>query len=92
MLLGNLKLLRFYEDDHVALFDLSNDIGERNDLSAKLITEATDLRRKLEDELKSIDAQMPEPNPQYDPEKPSEPERGKRSGKGKKAEKKKEKK
>ena len=92
ILLGNLKLLKFYEDDHVALFDLSNDIGERNDLSARLTMEASDLHRKLEEGLKSIDAQMPKPNPQYDPSQPSEPEREKRGGKGKKSEKKKEKK
>ena len=33
LILGDLKLMKFYEDDRLALFDLSRDIQERNDLS-----------------------------------------------------------
>ncbi|HXF11503.1 MAG TPA: sulfatase-like hydrolase/transferase, partial [Desulfuromonadaceae bacterium] len=31
--LGNLKLMKFYEDNHVELYDVANDLGERTDLA-----------------------------------------------------------
>ena len=69
--LGNLKLVRFYEDDRVALFDLSKDIGERDDLAQRMPGEAQRLRQRLEQYLSAVDAQLPTPNPHYDPAKPS---------------------
>jgi len=65
--LGNLKLLRFYEDDRVALFDLSKDIGERDDLAQRMPAEANRLRQRLERYLAAVDAQVPRPNPEFDP-------------------------
>ena len=69
--LGDLKLLRFYEDDRVALFDLSKDIGERDDLAQRMPAEAKRLRERLERYLASVDAQMPRPNPEYDASQPA---------------------
>jgi arylsulfatase A-like enzyme len=37
---GDLKLLKFYEDDSVRLFDLAQDAGERTDLAARRPAEA----------------------------------------------------
>ncbi|HEX3868973.1 MAG TPA: sulfatase-like hydrolase/transferase, partial [Pirellulales bacterium] len=45
ILLGNLKLMHFYEDNRDALFDLSTDIGERNDLAAMMASEKAQLRQ-----------------------------------------------
>jgi arylsulfatase A-like enzyme len=73
---GDLKLLHFYEDDRDALFDLSKDIGERNDLSAKMPDETARLRKRLDDYLAAIDAQFARPNPQYDPSTPPPPTKG----------------
>jgi arylsulfatase A len=82
ILLGDLKLMKFYEDNRTLLFDLSKDIGERKDLAAQLPTEAERLRQRLENYLTAINAQLPTFNPQYDPNRQAEPLRTKR-GKGK---------
>ena len=68
--LGNLKLIRFYEDDRVALFDLSKDIGERDDLAQRMPAEAERLAERLNRHLAAVDAQMPIPNPDFDPTRP----------------------
>jgi len=69
--LGNLKLLRFYEDDRVMLFDLARDVAERDDLFQRMPGEARRLRQRLEQYLSAVDAQLPTPNPDYDPAKPA---------------------
>ena len=81
ILLGNLKLLKFYEDNRLALFDLSKDIGERNDLSRSMPKDTAQMHHRLNDYLSDINAQMPTPNPQYDPNRPPPPRR--KGGRGK---------
>ncbi len=78
--LGNLKLMRFYESDHVKLFDLSKDIGERNDLSSSMPKETAALKARLEKYLTDIDAQMATANPNFDPSKPIPSRRGGQGG------------
>lgn len=87
ILLGDFKLMHFYEDDRVLLFDLSKDIGERRDLSRQLPAEVARLRERLENYLTAINAQLPTLNLQYDPNRPAEPQRTKGKGKGKGGEK-----
>lgn len=86
ILLGNLKLLKFYEDNRLMLFDLSKDIGERNDLSKSLPTETAQLKDRLEKYLTAVDAQLPTLNPNFDPSQPAPPIKkgGKQPEKGKK--------
>jgi len=67
--LGDYKLIEFYEDNHVELYNLKNDIGEKNDLSAKLPQKTKELRKKLHAWLKEVDARMPKPKPDYKPAK-----------------------
>lgn len=67
LLLDHLKLLKFYETGRVALFDLNQDLAEQNDLSQQLPGKAKELEQMLSAYLKSVDARMAEPNPQYDP-------------------------
>jgi hypothetical protein len=43
------------------------DIGEKNDLAAKLPDMTTELHQLLKDWRKAVDAQMPTPNPDYQP-------------------------
>ena len=69
--LGNLKLIRFYEDDRMMLFDLAKDIGEQDNLAQRLPAEARRLRERLEQYLSAVDAQLPTPNPDFDPAKPA---------------------
>ncbi len=71
IMLGDLKLLHFYEDHHDELYDLANDISERRDLAAQRPADVKKLRERLEKYLASVDAQLPTPNPDYDPKKPA---------------------
>lgn len=80
IILGDLKLLKFYEDNHVELYDLSADIGERTDLSARMPAQTAQLRQRLERYLAAVDAQFPTPNPQFDPQRP--PPSGRKKGGG----------
>ena len=62
---GQWKLLEFLEDNHVELYDLAKDIGEKDDLAARMPQKAQELRRRLHAWRESIGAQMPQPNPNY---------------------------
>ena len=61
------RLIEFHEDNRVELYDLTNDIGEQHDLAAKLPKKTATLRAALHEWQRSIGAQMPTPNPDYDP-------------------------
>lgn len=67
ILSGNFKLIQFHETKESRLFDLARDIGEQKDLSAQMPDKAAELARNLEAYLAGIDAQMPQPNPDYVP-------------------------
>jgi arylsulfatase A len=81
LLRGDLKLLKFYEDDRLALFDLSQDLGERNDLSGSMPEKTAELHRRLDSYLTAIKAQMPMRNPRYDPNRPPPPRKERRGDK-----------
>ena len=66
---GDLKLLWFYEDDHVELYDLREDISEQRDLSKKFPEKAAELHRELKGWLRDVSAPRPKPNPAYRPTK-----------------------
>lgn len=79
--LGDLKLMHFYEDNRDSLFELSKDISERNDLAPSRPEDVKRLRKRLDAYLAAVDAQLPTPNPDFDPSRPAEPKREKRGGK-----------
>ena len=56
---GNYKLLYFYEDQSVKLFDLANDIGESTDLSTTQPEIATRLLKELKEWTTAVDAPTP---------------------------------
>lgn len=64
---GDYKLIEFYQDDHVELYDLKNDLGERHDLARARPKIAAQLRQKLATWRKAVDSQMITPNPNYKP-------------------------
>ncbi len=66
---GHLKLIEFYEDGRLELFDLLADTGEQRNLAARMPGDAERLRRKLARWRRSVNAAMPVPNPAYDPAK-----------------------
>jgi len=65
--LGDFKLIEWYEDMHVELYDLKNDLGEQHDLAQENPAKAAKLTALLHDWRKQVDAQMPTPNPNYQP-------------------------
>jgi arylsulfatase A-like enzyme len=84
---GDWRLVEFYEDDRVELYDLSADEGERNDLAAKEPERAKTLRDRLHAWRTEVGAQMPTPNPDYDPGKNAAQDRPKPAAGKKKADK-----
>ena len=56
---GDHKLIHFYDTDSVELYNLKNDIGEKNDLSGKMPQLASRLKNKLKVWLQDSGAVMP---------------------------------
>ncbi len=78
---GSLKLLLFYEDDSVKLFDLASDLGEQHNLAGQRPAETKQLKQRLVTHLAAVNAQLPAPNPRFDPDAPVTPQpRGGRGG------------
>jgi len=82
---GDYKIIEYYEDDSVKLFNLNDDPSEMKDLSIKLPAKTAELKQLLKDYLTSINAQLPKTNPAYIPGKtfiktknPKEQNRGKK--------------
>ncbi len=71
IMLGKYKLTKFYESNKLHLFDLSKDMGEKNDLSESKPEVVAKLHDRLNEYLASVDAQMPQTNPNYDPSQPA---------------------
>lgn len=63
--LGDFKLIEFYEDGHVELYNLKNDLEEENDLSEVHPEKAEELKAMLHKWRKEVKAQMPFRNPEY---------------------------
>lgn len=61
------KLIEFYETGKIELYNLANDIGEKNDLAKKMPEKAKQLHEMLKAWQKEIGAKMPKPNPNYKP-------------------------
>ncbi len=64
---GNLKLIRYDEDGHLELFDLASDPGETSNVANQRPAETAALAKRLADWRKEVGAQLPTPNPDYDP-------------------------
>jgi len=66
---GDWKLLEFFEDNHVELYNLKEDIGEKHNLADKYRKKAGELREQLVKWRKDVHAAMPRLNPEYHKEK-----------------------
>ena len=74
---GDLKLIEWYEDGRVELFDLRSDCEERHDLAAEQPGRANELREMLANWRHEVGAAMPVKNPDFVPGdmwKPARPE------------------
>lgn len=62
---GDYKLLEYFENNTVQLFNLKEDIEEQHDLSLDEPEKVKELQSLLHDWRESVDAKMMEPNPEY---------------------------
>ena len=60
---GPHKLLHYYEDDRVELYDLQADLGERNNLASTESERTRELRAMLSEWITQAGAELPGPNP-----------------------------
>lgn len=64
--LGQYKLIEFFEDGRVELYDLRRDIGEENDLASLQPEKAAQMRTLLAEWRERTEALIPQPNPNWD--------------------------
>ena len=60
---GNYKLLKFFEDNHTELYDLSQDIAESFNLTSELPDLANELETLLDAWIQEVGGIVPQPNP-----------------------------
>ena len=65
---GDWKLIEWFEDDSIELFDLAADPGERTNLAKSRPEVADRLRTALRAWRDGVDASMPTPNPDHETE------------------------
>jgi uncharacterized sulfatase len=64
---GDWKLIEFFDDGALELYNLADDISESHDVAAAHPDRARALQQQLASWRESVDALMPTPNPKYDP-------------------------
>jgi arylsulfatase A-like enzyme len=78
---GPWKLMEFFEDHHLELYNLDDDIGETRNLATQMPEKAAELKAKMVAWREAVGARMPTPNT---PGKAGAQPRKKAAGKGKK--------
>lgn len=66
---GPWKLIHYYEDGRDELYNIQTDPGEQNDVLAANAPRASELRQRLDAWLSDVDAKLPVPDCDYDPDK-----------------------
>lgn len=69
---GEWRLVEFLEDGSLELYNLKYDISESTNLAYRHIEKRMELKAKLDQWRASVSAQMPTPNPNFDPERQSQ--------------------
>ncbi len=65
---GDWKLIEFFEDNRLELYNLADDIGEATDLAARMPDKTRELHDRLVAWRKAVNAPVPtEKNPKFDP-------------------------
>jgi arylsulfatase A-like enzyme len=67
ILAGGWKLHYWWETGRVQLFHLDQDLGESKDLAAEQPGRAASMKESLTNYLAAVEAQLPVPNPNYNP-------------------------
>jgi arylsulfatase A len=63
---GDWKLIEFFEDGHLELYNLALDPGEQYDFASSFADKASALHEKLIRWRQTVDAAMPKRNPEFD--------------------------
>jgi arylsulfatase A-like enzyme len=66
---GDWKLVAWYEDGSLELFNLKDDVGEKQNVAAEYPAKVEELHERLKAWLAETDANMSAPNPRFDPKK-----------------------
>jgi uncharacterized sulfatase len=66
---GDWKLIEFFDDDTLELYNLRQDLGESKNLAVEMPERAKRMQEMLADWRKSSGARMPTVNPKYDPDR-----------------------
>jgi len=64
---GDWKLIEFFEDRHVELYNLRDDVSEERDVAAAEPETAGRLQGLLHKWLEKVGAKIPQPNPDFEP-------------------------
>jgi len=64
---GKWKLVVYYEDMRIELFNLEEDLGETTNLALENPEKVAELKKLLDEKLKESGAKFPKPNPDFDP-------------------------
>ena len=64
------KLLEYFEDNHVELYNLRDDLSEQHDLASQMPDKAKELRERLHAWRESVGAALPKTNPDFKGGKP----------------------
>ena len=65
---GDYKLIEFFEDGKLELYNLKDDPAEESNLADSMPGKAAGLLKELDQWRVSVAAQLPTPNPEHDPE------------------------
>jgi arylsulfatase A-like enzyme len=82
---GDWRLIEWFEDDRIELYNLKDDPTEKTDLASSRTDKRDELLAMLHNWRKDVGAQMPMPNPDYDPARASQGAGAGKKGKVKKA-------
>jgi arylsulfatase A-like enzyme len=75
----NYKLIHYWEDGHDELYNLTNDPGEKNDISKDKDAVTKSMRTELDNYLTSVNARIPEVYTKYDAVKAKEKQENRRT-------------
>ena len=69
---GDWKAIEFFDTGEVELYNLEQDLSESKNLAAEMPDRTESMREKLQRWRQQVSAQMPQPNPAYDPKRVDE--------------------
>lgn len=69
---GDWKLVEFFDDAPLELYNLEDDLGETTNLAGKMPERAKKLQEKLAAWRQAVGARIPTPNPKHDPNRAAE--------------------